>query len=46
VGKTALVTRAAHLLADAFPDGQLFVDLHSHTPSLQPADRVRCSLTC
>jgi hypothetical protein len=38
VGKTALVTRAAHLLADAFPDGQLFVDLHSHTPSLQPAD--------
>ena len=37
-GKTALVTRAAHLLADAFPDGQLFVDLHAHTPGLQPAD--------
>ena len=38
VGKTALVTRAAHLLADAFPDGQLFVDLHAHTPGLPPAD--------
>ncbi len=37
-GKTALVTRAAHLLAGAFPDGQLFVDLHAHTPGLQPAD--------
>ena len=38
VGKTALVTRAAHLLAGTFPDGQLFVDLHAHTPGLQPAD--------
>ncbi|MGW6494376.1 ATP-binding protein [Nonomuraea angiospora] len=38
VGKTALVTRAAHVLADAFPDGQLFVNLHAHTPGQQPAD--------
>ena len=38
VGKTALVTRAAHLLADDFPDGQLFVDLHGHTPGQRPAD--------
>ncbi len=38
VGKTALVTHAAHLLADTFPDGQLFVDLHAHTPGQQPAD--------
>ena len=38
VGKTALVTRAAHLLADAFPDGQLFVNLHGHTPGQQSAD--------
>jgi len=38
VGKTALVTRAAHLLAGDFPDGQLFVDLHTHTPGMQPAD--------
>ena len=38
VGKTALVTRAAHLLADDFPDGQLFVDLHAHTPGMKPAN--------
>jgi DNA-binding SARP family transcriptional activator/tetratricopeptide (TPR) repeat protein len=38
VGKTALVTRAAHLLADDFPDGQLFVGLHAHTPGVAPAD--------
>lgn len=38
VGKSALVTRAAHLLADDFPDGQLFVDLHAHTPGIKPAD--------
>ena len=38
VGKTALVTRAAHRLADDFPDGQLFVDLHAHTPGQQPAN--------
>ena len=37
VGKTALVTRAAHLLADDFPDGQLFVDLYAHTPGMKPA---------
>jgi tetratricopeptide (TPR) repeat protein len=37
VGKTALVRRAAHRLAEDFPDGQLFVDLHGHTGQ-QPAD--------
>jgi tetratricopeptide (TPR) repeat protein len=36
IGKTALVTRAAHLLKDAFPDGQLFVPLHAHTPGREP----------
>jgi len=36
VGKTALAVHAGHLLADRFPDGQLFVDLHGHTKGLAP----------
>ncbi|MFB8274474.1 ATP-binding protein [Nocardia colli] len=38
VGKTALVTRAAHVLAPQFPDGRYFIDLHTHTPGHSPAD--------
>ncbi|QBS40719.1 tetratricopeptide repeat protein [Nocardia sp. CS682] len=38
VGKTALVTHAAHLLADSFPDGRFFVELNTHTPGQEPAD--------
>ncbi|MFG3259858.1 tetratricopeptide repeat protein [Streptomyces sp. NPDC048172] len=47
-GKTALVTRAAHLLAGHFPDGQFFHDLHAHSPGLpsaRPVDVLAVLLT-
>jgi DNA-binding SARP family transcriptional activator len=36
VGKSALATRAAHLSASRFPDGQLHVNLHGATPAVRP----------
>jgi DNA-binding SARP family transcriptional activator len=38
VGKSALATQVAHQLADRFPDGQLYVNLHGATPGLTPLD--------
>ncbi|MFE3195060.1 tetratricopeptide repeat protein [Nocardia sp. NPDC059240] len=38
VGKTALVTHVAHLLAKHYPDGQFCVELHTHTPGQLPAE--------
>ncbi|MEU6154290.1 BTAD domain-containing putative transcriptional regulator [Actinosynnema sp. NPDC047251] len=38
VGKTALALHVAHRLANRFPDGRLFVDLHAHTAGREPVD--------
>lgn len=36
VGKSALAIRAGHRLAERYPDGQLFLDLHGYTQSSVP----------
>ncbi|MCX2950053.1 AfsR/SARP family transcriptional regulator [Lentzea sp. NEAU-D7] len=43
-GKSALATAAAHAMAERFPDGQLYADLHGATPGrspLSPAEVIR-----
>jgi len=38
IGKTAFAVHAAHRLAPRFPDGQVFLSLHGHTPGQKPVD--------
>lgn len=38
VGKSALAIHTAHQLADRFPDGQLYVDMHGATAGLTPLE--------
>ena len=40
IGKTALAVHVAHQLASGFPDRQLFIDLHAHTPGQDPVPAV------
>ena len=38
IGKTSLAVHAAHRLAQRFPDGQVFLSLHGHTPGQRPVE--------
>ena len=38
VGKTTFAVHAAHKLASRFPDGQIFLPLHAHTPGQWPVE--------
>ena len=38
IGKTTFAVHVAHRLAPRFPDGQIFLPLHGHTPGRRPVD--------
>ncbi|QUQ68995.1 AfsR/SARP family transcriptional regulator [Kutzneria sp. CA-103260] len=41
IGKTTLAVRLAHQLADEYPDGQFFLDLHGFTLGMEPVSPAR-----
>lgn len=45
IGKTALAVHASHLLARHYPDGQVFLHLHGHTPGQLPVDPAAALVT-
>ena len=45
IGKTAFAVHVAHQLAPHFPDGQIFLRLHAHTPGQQPVDPTEALAT-
>jgi predicted ATPase len=38
VGKTALAVQAGHRMAERYPDGQVFIDLHGYTDGVSPVE--------
>jgi tetratricopeptide (TPR) repeat protein len=40
IGKTAFAVHVAHQLAARFPNGQLFLRLHAHTPGQRPVEPI------
>jgi DNA-binding SARP family transcriptional activator/tetratricopeptide (TPR) repeat protein len=45
IGKTAFAVHASHQLAAHFPDGQIFLRLHAHTPGQRPVDAAEALST-
>lgn len=45
MGKTAFAVHAAHQLAAHFPNGQIFLRLHAHTPGQRPVDPAEALAT-
>lgn len=40
IGKSSLAIHVAHAVAECFPDGQLYVDLHGSTPQMEPIEPI------
>ncbi|WP_237105955.1 AfsR/SARP family transcriptional regulator [Nonomuraea sp. MG754425] len=40
IGKSSLAIHVAHAVADRFPDGRLYVNLHGSTPQMEPVEPI------